>query len=218
MKMLIGLLLVIVIASSPGDDKNVVWVDDFESEHMIGWHGRASDFNDIYKIDSVAETSHLTARSVGTDNFIIKKINVDIAKYPYLNWKWRAKTLPINGDESRKANCDMAASVIVVLKASKWRPRSIKYTWSTTLPKNTISKSPFAIWPSRTDILVVQSGDENLNQWVTEKVNVLDHYKMFYKKKKVKSKNIEAFVIMTDSDNTNSISEADYDDIFFSKS
>lgn len=216
------LLFSVIVLSSlilyvPTEKEEVIWIDDFESKELNDWYGRSSDYQKIYKIDSLSGASYLSASSLGSDNFLIKKVKVDLVEYPYLNWKWRAKTLPIDGDESQKSTCDIAASVIVVLRASKWRPRSIKYTWSTTLPKSTVCKSPFAFWPSRTDIIVMQSGDENLNQWTTEKVNVLDHYKMFYNKKKVKSKKVEAFVIMTDSDNTNSLSEADYDDIFFSK-
>jgi hypothetical protein len=53
---------------------------------------------------------------------------------------------------------------------------------------------------------------------VTEKINVLEDYKRFYNKKAIMSRKIHAIVIMSDSDNTKSISEADYDDIYFSKS
>lgn len=207
----------ILLASNPITKEEVMWVDNFESNKISNWHGRASDFDKIYKIKSTADSSYLSASSFGSDNFIIKKVKIDITEYPYLNWKWRANTLPQEGDESQKSTCDMAASVIVVLRASKWRPQSIKYTWSTTLPRHTISKSPYSFWPSRTDIIVMQSGEENIGEWVTEKINVLEHYKTLYKKKKVRTKDIEAFAIMTDSDNTNSLSEADYDDIFFSK-
>ena len=209
--------LPVFLITIPLDDKEVIWVDDFEQKDLKDWHGRVDQFEDIYKINSTEDDSYLKASSIGSDNFIIKKLDVDLVKYPYLNWKWRANTLPVNGDESEKQHCDIAASINIVLRASKWRPQTIKYTWSSTLDKNTITQSPFSHWPSRTDIIVMQSGKENLNQWVTEKVNVLEHYKMLYDKKKVKHRKVEAFVIMTDSDNTNTLSEADYDDIYFSK-
>jgi len=217
MKFIITLLPLLLLASNPAEEEEVKWIDDFESKEMSEWHGRAADFDKIYKINSTENSSYLSASSSGSDNFILKKTKIDITEYPYLNWKWRAKTLPNKGDESQKSTCDIAASVIVVLRASKWRPQSIKYTWSTTLARHTFSKSPYAFWPSRTDIIVMQSGEENVGEWITEKVNVLEHYKTLYEKAKVKSKDIEAFAIMTDSDNTNSLSEADYDDIFFSK-
>jgi len=116
-----------------------------------------------------------------------------------------------------KTTCDVAASVNVVLKASKWRPKIINYSWSTNLEKGSFAESPYAIWPSRADIIVVESGEALKGEWIHEKVNVLEDYKRLYNKNKVDSYYIEAFVIMTDSDNTNSLSAADYDDIFFSK-
>ena len=148
---------------------------------------------------------------------IIKKIKVDITEYPYLNWKWRANTLPVKGDESIKSTCDHAASIALVVNKNRFIPRSIKYTWSTTLKKDSLTRSPYAFWPARCDIRVVQSGPEHLGEWRTEKINVLEDFKTFYNKSKVRSKYIHAIAIMTDSDNTQSLSEADYDDIYFSK-
>ena len=51
----------------------------------------------------------------------------------------------------------------------------------------------------------------------TEKINVLADYKQFYNLAEVDTKVIYAIVIMTDSDNTQTLSAADYDDIYFSK-
>lgn len=138
-------------------------------------------------------------------------------EFPYLNWKWRAKSLPASGDESEKEYCDAAASIAVVLKLSKWRPRSIKYTWSTTLVSGMETHSPYAFWPSRTDIIVLKSGINRLGEWQVEKRNILNDYLSLYGEESVESLVIEAIVIMTDSDNTKSLSAADYDNIFFSK-
>jgi len=194
----------------------IVLVDNFNEGNLNDWEGRKSDFSDIYEIAELDDEHFLSARSLDSHNFIIKSFKVDIVKFPYLNWKWRALSLPVNGDESRKETCDVAASVNVVLRASKWRPRTIKYSWSTTLPVDSCFVSPFSMWPARADVKVIKSGGEELGNWRAEKVNVLEDYKKFYKKEKVASFVIEAIVIMTDSDNTESPSAADYDDIFFS--
>jgi len=198
---------------------DTVLIDDFQSGNLDNWKSRSGELYQVYNIgsDGNGDEQYLQASSLGSDDFIIKKIKIDIVKYPYLNWRWRAHSLPINGDESVKATCDVAASVNVVLKASKWRPKTIKYSWSTNLEKGSFAESPFAIWPSRADIIVVESGEALKGEWIHEKVNVLEDYKRLYNKNKVDSYYIEAFVIMTDSDNTNSLSAADYDDIFFSK-
>lgn len=196
---------------------NIIEIDHFDNNFDNNWKGRKCGFEKIYKLKEENGNQFLSATSKDSDNFIIKEIDVDIVKYPYLNWKWRVNTLPVCGDESIKGKCDVSASIAVVLNASRLFPKSIKYSWSTTLRKGSFSKSPYAIWPSRSDIYVVESGDQNLKKWKSEKINVLSHYKQLYKEDKVKSKVIKALVIMTDSDNTGTLSEADYDDIFFSK-
>ncbi len=196
---------------------DVIIVDHFESGKLTEWNGRYDVFDDVYSVEATDDGHILRAYSEDSDNFILKRIKVDLMEYPYLNWRWKADILPLDGDESVKKYCDVAASVNVVLKLSKWRPRSIKYSWSTTLPKQTFTKSPYAIWPSRTDIVVLQSGMENAGTWQTEKVNVLNHYQRLYHRKKIKSCKVEAIVLMTDSDNTGTPSRAFYDDLFFSK-
>lgn len=220
---IILLLFVTFIGVSSAGERKRVWVTSFNRSEVgampKSWHGRSKSAKKYYKVkqsETNAKNRFLSASSINSDQFIIKKVKVDIAKYPYLNWRWRVNTLPKRGNESVKKYCDVAASVNVILYASKWRPKTIKYSWSTTLPKGKITASPYAIWPARADIVVMRSGARGKGKWVREKRNILEDYKRFYKLKEVKSKVIDAIVIMTDSDNTRSLSEADYDDIYFS--
>lgn len=209
------LLLSLVLA---WQQPQVYWVDKFENEKALSsWKGRANNFEEIYKIDTSNNNQFLRAVSKSTDNFIIKEIEVDIVEYPYLNWKWRANKLPNDANEHHKKSSDVAASVYLIIRPSKWRPQSIKYTWSSTLEIGSTGSSPFAFWPSRSDFIVLESGKSNLKQWKTEKVNVLEDYKRLYNKEKLSSFKVKAISIMTDSDNTSSEAAADYDDIFFSK-
>jgi len=194
-----------------------VVVEDFEKPLFPEWKSKSKNPEKIYNLKEENGDHYLSASSINDDNFIIKRFEVDLVKYPYLNWTWRAHSLPANGDESVKKHCDVAACINVVLKASKWRPRSIKYSWSTTLEPETRTKSPYAFWPSRCDIVVVKSGDSSMGVWHTEKVNVLEDYLKFYELDEVDSIVIEAIVIMTDSDNTKSLSAADYNDLYFSE-
>jgi len=206
----------IFIAAS---DRRYIYIDTFNnpSGSLNNWGGRTDSAMNYYNIVKEGANGYLSARNDKTDNFIIKKIKVDIVKYPYLNWRWRAIKLPPGGDESRKPTCDVVASVNVILQASKWRPKTIKYSWSTTLAKGTFTESPYAIWPSRADIIVLQSGPSLKGKWVTEKRNVLKDYKKLYEEDDVDSFVIDAIVIMSDGDNTLSQVAADYDEIYFSK-
>jgi len=223
MKLFSTFLFLLLISFFDSETGAIFMVDNFNSSQVgilpEGWSGRKKEAAKYYKIKEDPEdkgNKYLSVTNDSTDMFIIKKIKVDLVKYPFLNWKWKINQLPKNGKENKKKTCDVAASVNVVLVASKWRPKTIKYSWSTTLKKNVFTKSPYAFWPSRCDIIVIESGDELKGQWITEKRNVLEDYIRLYKKKKVKSRVIDALVIMSDGDNTKSVSAADYDDIFFS--
>ncbi len=193
------------------------FVDDFEMGLTDDWKGRHAGHETIYQIRKEKDNQFLAAISANSDNLIVKQIEVDLVEYPYLNWKWRATTLPKNGDESVKANCDVAASIAVILNTNRFFPKSIKYSWSTTLEKDSLTESPFAFWPSSCDIRVMESGAQNLGKWQTEKINVLADYQQFNDLQKVDTKLVYAIVIMTDSDNTETLSAANYDDIYFSK-
>lgn len=192
-------------------------VENFEIDLSNDWKGRRDGYEEIYQIKTEDTNQYLAAKSYDSDNLIVKKIEVDLVEYPYLNWKWRANVLPQNGDESVKAYCDATASLALVLNTSRFFPKTIKYSWSTTLAKDSLTESPFAFWPAKCDIRIVKSGNSLQGIWQKEKVNVLNDYKQFYGVKGVESKMVYAIVLMTDSDNTQSVSAADYDDIYFSK-
>ena len=198
--------------------EGVYWVTRFDQDIDDEWRGRCREFEDYYTIVEEEGNSCLYASSEDSDCFIVKPIKVDIVEYPYLNWRWKSVDRPPNGDESDKSVCDVSASIAVVLNKSKIFPKSIKYSWSSTLPKEKLTESPYAIWPSKCFIRVMRSDEDPQDEWIYEKVNVLEDFKHFYKRKKFHTKKIYALVIMSDSDNTGGPSSAFYDDIYFSKS
>lgn len=206
--------------------KEKIVIDDFngykEGSFPSQWRGRSGSARKYYRIHPDAndkKNKFLRVENFDTAQFITKKAEVDIVKYPYLNWRWRARKIPPGGDESLRSKCDVGASVYVVLDYTSLFKiaKTIKYTWSTTLPIDTNAKSPFAFWPARTDIIVLQSGKRNLNKWIYQKRNILKDYKKLYKIKKLKSFVIKAIIVMSDGDTLNTRSWADYDDIFFSR-
>jgi len=203
--------------------KNTIYIDSFQSskenKFPLRWVGRGKKAFDFYKVvkEKLTHNKYLKVVNINSDMMILKKKKIDIVKYPFLNWKWRTHKYPPQGNESVKKYCDSVASVYVILYASKWRPKSIKYSWSTTLTKGTITKSPYCVWPAQCDIVILRSGKRLKEKWIFEKRNVLTDYKRFYKKENVESFIIDGIVIMSDSDNTHSIVEADYDSIYFSK-
>ena len=214
-----------LIAKNP----KIIWVDSFNSSKNntfpANWQGRTSKAKNFYRIKAHKSATgenkrYLEANAINSDELIAKTQKVDLVKYPYLNWRWRVRLLPPGGNESLKPVCDSAASLYVIVRAKTTMgiptPESITYTWSSTLRPGTITKSPYSVWPSRCDIIVLRSGSRQKNKWITEKRNVLADYKKFYKKVNPRTAVIDGVAIMSDSDNTKSQSWADYDEIYFS--
>ena len=206
-------LTIAYLAAQPTD---TLWIEKFENESSLkDWKPNKKPNRTSYQVEQETNNSFLNIRSNCDDNFILKKIKVDLVEFPFLNWSWRARELPKEGNEYFKKSADATGAIYVVLRASRWRPQSIKFTWSSTLEENSEGKSPFALWPSKSDFIVMESGLENKDVWVHEKVNVLECYKKLYHKSKVQSKLIEVIALMTDSDNTKSQANCDYDNVFF---
>jgi hypothetical protein len=102
---IIYLLLVLVISSTSGTEYNeneVYLIDDFNKDLHLEWQGRNKNYSNVYSIFQEEDNSYLKARSEYSDHLILKKIEVNLVEYPYLNWRWRGHILPVQGDESVK--------------------------------------------------------------------------------------------------------------------
>ena len=126
-------------------------------------------------------------------------------EFPTLQWRWRAKQFPTGANERAVKTNDSVAGVYVIFD-STLVPRAIKYVWSSSLPIGTRFTSP-VYWRSR--IVVLQSGPAQPNEWKLETVNFYHDYKALFG---TEPGEVLGFAILTDSDVTKSIAEADYDD------
>ena len=120
--------------------------------------------------------------------------------------------LPEGGDERIGPKNDSAVALYVVLDQNFFRiPKTLKYVWSTTLPIGTRHRRDGI---GRPNVIVLESGEEKLGQWVTETVNVYDDFMQTFGKKPPKS--AVGIGVLTDGNATNTFSEGDYDDIVVS--
>ncbi len=140
-------------------------------------------------------------RSV-TLHFPMKNLNLD--DYPVLSWRWRARTLPEGAREDQSSKNDAAAALYVIWESSfVMRVKSIKFTWSTLLSKDThVSKRM-----GHDHVHVLRDSTDFKGDWVEELVNVKELARKYYKKD---VKNPVALALLTDSDQTKGIAAADY--------
>ena len=227
------LLLVSAVIMSANQGMEVREVDTFNSSGEVcrleGWVSADDAFQDFYKIGKEGNNYFLKAKVKGSSAIIAKEYNYDLKEFPLLSWRWRVIKHPKGGDERYKRSGDSAAGVYIIFPSlfkpeklkNRWgikvpvpdglKPECIKYVWSSSLPKGTITESPYS---SKTRIVVLESGNTSLNQWITEEVNAYEDYKRLFDKE---PDEVRAIGILTDADETSSEAMADYDDIFIKR-
>lgn len=130
----------------------------------------------------------------------------NLRTHPHLRWEWRARELPLEANERRNGTNDTGAALYVTFSFNFWgKPRSIKYTYSSTLPVGT------TISYGSLKILVVASGREGFREWMSIERDVLkDYRKLFGKNPPDKPLSI---MLWSDSDTTDTRAEADFDNL-----
>lgn len=217
-----GYIMVVLIISSAipiyaaSPDKtgtNFLVIDTFSScidsktNLACGWRATRNDVS-MYSMERDRGNYFVRIQSRRGYTAIGKRIEPRGAGMHYLRWRWRVHTLPEGAKESDKKKADSGAGVYVVFNDPFKLNSILKYVWSTTLPRGTVTRSPYS---SRTRIIVLESGNDSLGTWVTEKVNVYDDFKKVFS---APAPEIAAIGIMSDADNTRSYAEADYDDFY----
>ena len=114
-------------------------------------------------------------------------------------------------DNTKKGH-DFAARVFAIKKtgATPLSNRAMNYVFSSNNDINTYQPSPFT---KKSIDYVLSTTKENLNEWVTVKVNVIDHFKKFHN---LDLEEINGVAIMSDTDNSKLNSIAYYQNIYFS--
>src|SRR5262245_5381169 len=110
---------------------------------------------------------------------IAKDLAVDLTKTPILEWTWKIRSVPDGGDVRRRETSDLTAHVFVVWPRmpAMLRSRLIGYGWDATAPAGTITRSRKT---STVTFVLLHSGREELDRWITERRNVVGDYRRIY--------------------------------------
>ena len=173
---------------------------------------RGADAKTKYTIGSNENGKYIRAEANNSASGLGKEININLNETPFLNITWKVeKDLSGINEESKKGH-DYAARVFVVKKtgATPLSNRAMNYVFSSNNDINTYHRSPFT---KKSIDYVLSTTKDNLDEWVTVKVNVREHFKKFHK---LELNNINGVAIMSDTDNSKLNSIAYYQNIYFS--
>jgi hypothetical protein len=126
-----------------------------------------------------------------------------------LRWSWRAVALPREGNECLSRHGDSAAVVYISWKRGlKWY--TLKYAWSATAPKGATCDKKRNAFVAQ-DTVVLESGGPT-GTWVDEDIDLETEFRRAFENGDPNAEipDLQGVAIMTDGDQTNSESTADY--------
>ncbi|QXD13712.1 DUF3047 domain-containing protein [Rhodocaloribacter litoris] len=159
--------------------------------------------NKVLRVYTEGEAVHLTMANEP------EGFDWDLRTHPRLRWRWRALRLPEGAHEDDERFNDTGVALYVYFRitgvAFLRRPEGIKYTYSSTLPVGTV------VDYGKLKVLVVSSGADGIGAWHTiERDVVADYRRLFGTDPPDRPLSIR---LWSDSDNTGTVGEADFDDI-----
>ena len=185
-----------------------------------------------YRLVKDADTVVVKAVADSSASGLVREIKINPKEYPIVQWRWKVNNILKKGDVRHKEGDDYPARIYITfeydastlgffekakyeairLLYGQYPPLgAINYIWESKVPKDTMVPNPFT---DRVMMIVVESGEEKLNQWVSEERNLYEDYKKAFGKE---PSLISGVVIMTDTDNTGESATAYYGDILFKK-
>lgn len=186
----------------------------------------------VYTLVKEGDTVVVKAESKASASGLIREIKVDPQEYPIVEWRWKVKNILKKGDVRQKEGDDYPARLYITFEYDPQRLSfmerakyglvkalygqypplaALNYIWESQAAQGTMVPNPFT---ARAMMIVVQSGGEKLNQWVTEERNLYADYKKAFGEEPPA---ISGVAIMTDTDNTGESAVAYYGDIVLKK-
>ncbi len=169
---------------------------------------RDDDYFEIVRVDGGKRVRAYTK----DETVQVVRLNGDgyrwnLRTHPRLAWEWRAVRLPAGAREDREALNDAGAALYVTFDSMDWlgRPRTIKYTYSSTLPLGTTASY------GALRVLVVSSGADGYGAWQRIERDVAADYRRLFDRAPPDEPGF--LMLWSDSDNTHDISDVYFDNI-----
>lgn len=205
------LLICLLAGLSRADQLSIA---DFSKSSLEGWEKKVFAGTTSYRLFDLKGKRILAAESQNCASGLIKKVHVDIKKYPYLNWSWRLENRLNIENEKLKSGDDYAARIYVVVDGGilKWRSKALSYVWANGAKKGDIWQNAFV--GQNAVMMALRSRKDSLLTWYSERRNVYEDLKGLFGKE---FHFIDAIALMTDSDNSHGTVKAYYGDIYFTE-
>lgn len=159
-------MLAIVPAAAGARASSPILLSDPAQRLVEAWQER--DFGAATEFTQVTVDGVSAIRAVGRQSAsgLYRTVDLRLAGHPLLRWRWRVDRLQASAD-LRVGDAEDFAAAIFLIFGEPGAPdsRSLAYVWtSDRLSVETIVPSPH--YPDQVRSIVVESGTENLGEWV----------------------------------------------------
>ncbi len=187
-------------------------VFEFTEEEFKTLKSRKIKGETQWSLGSNENGKFIRAEAEGVGSGLGKEILIDLNKTPYINITWKVEKDLSGIIENSKKGHDYAARVFVVKKtgATALSNRAVNYVFSSNSSTNESWPSPYT---KKSIDFVLSTTKNHLNEWVTVKANVKDHFKKLHD---LDVDELNGIVIMTDTDNSKLKAISYYQNIYFS--
>jgi hypothetical protein len=191
-------------------NSEVLKIFEFTEEELKSLEVRKIKGETLWSVGSNQNGNYLKAEANAVASGLGKEINIDLNKTPFLNITWKVEK-DLNGIiENSKKGHDYAARVFVIKKtgATALSNRALNYVFSSN---NDIDQNWFSPYTKKSVDYILSTTKQHLNEWVTVKVNIKEHFKKFHN---LDVDNLDGIALMTDTDNSELLAISYYQNIF----
>ena len=187
-------------------------VFDFTNEEFGQLKKRKVKGETTWTLGSNESGNFIKAEAEGVGSGLGKEVLIDLNKTPIINITWKIEKDLTGINENSKKGHDFAARVFVVKKtgSTALSNRAVNYVFSSNNEIGKYWRSPYT---KKSIDYVLSTTKQNLNEWVTVKANVKEHFKLLHD---LDVNELNGVAIMTDTDNTKLRAISYYQNIYFS--
>jgi len=203
--------LILLLLTATLSSASITRVDVLQLPDINAWEKQVFSGVTSYELHEIDGRQVLQAISKQSASGLVREIEVDLTKTPYMNWSWKVDSILSDVEETKQSGDDYAARVYVVISDGFffWQTRALSYVWASKQAKGSTWPNAFT---GKATMVAVESGEDSVGEWVEEKRNVLDDINNLLG---IDATRIDAVAIMTDTDNCRQSATAYYGDIFF---
>ena len=185
---------------------------EFTNEEFTTLKKRKVKGETLWELGSNENGNYIRAEAEGVGSGLGKEILIDLNKTPIINITWKIEKDLSGINENSKKGHDFAARVFVVKKtgSTALSNRAVNYVFSSNNKIGEYWSSPYT---KKSIDYVLSTTMQNLNEWVTVKANVKEHFKLLHD---LDVNELSGIAIMTDTDNSKLQAISYYQNIYFS--